>query len=179
MDSFTFSDEFKTKHTDVYNRMYPNGELNKFAVIREAQSLGIPIGNIKIIDMAKLIQEKLIGKKEVPKTPNVMDDDPYKIMPFNQSAVDSTQLFKVYTHLLNLKSKIDSKDGRNANMYLTTMSDYILGEVTDSMVTNYVYFKELTKWRDILDKGINNQLTNNDYDTISKESLNSERLWFL
>lgn len=183
MDSFIFSDEFKTKHQDVYNRMYPNGILNKFAVIKEAKALkeenalDIQIATMKVVDMANLIQNILLGKESAPKVSATPEIDPYKIIPFNQSVVESTQLFQVYKHLLNFKNKIDNKNSRDANIYLDTMSIYILGDfengvltgVTDTLVQNYIGFKEMMKWRTILDKGINGQLTNNDFDSISNE----------
>lgn len=177
MDSFSFSEKFKTEHKDVYDRMYPNGDLNKFAVIKEAQSLGIPIGTMKVVDMAKKIQDTLIGGNDVISSSSVTVTDPYKIVPFKQSVVESTQLFKVYTHLLNLKSKVDNKDSRNANVYLETMSVYILGDfdngvftgVTDTTVSGYIGYSDMMKWRNILDKGISNQITNSDYDSISNE----------
>lgn len=186
MEGFSFSDKFKTEHQDVYNRIYPNGVINKFAVIKEAQSLKIQIGTMKVVDMAKEIQRKLIGDiipsaNSTHTTPTTsisnMDVDPYKIVPFTQSVVENTQLFKVYIHLLNLKSKVDNKNSRDANIYLENMSIYILGDfdngvltgVTDTSVQHYVGFKEMMKWREILNKGISNQITTNDYDTISNE----------
>jgi len=174
MDDFSFSDKFKEEHKDIYDKIYKDGKLDKFALILVAHNNGISI-QLKIKEMAKQIQDKLIGEQAQDK-PNgnqtnnaIINDDPYKIVPFTQSVVEETDLYKVYSHLINFKNKIDAKDGRGANVYLTTMSDFIFEKVTDSMVTNYVYYKEMTKWRDVLDKGIAGTLQDNDLQGIGNE----------
>lgn len=131
-----------------------NGNVSKFNMIKLAMKLKIQVGpQLSVVDMDKLIVDKLNNLKNGSTEIDNKPIDPLKEKDFDENNVKNIDIYNVYKSIKIFHDKVKSRHSKNANIYLSnTLQDDVLN-TTEANIHNIVDVHKLQEWQDILDMG--------------------------